>query len=90
MNFNRIDMSAGKDRRRGLVRRETIVVLVEQLSLAQRAGQWLSNETHGDAYGQVREINEHLHQAQRKLRDFQNGAAKSGERAAGGMDLKFE
>lgn len=90
MNISLVRMGANKDRRRSPVRRETIVVLIEQLSLAQRTGQWLSNETHGDAYCQVRELNEYLHLAQRKLREIQGSAAFNGEPAAGGQDLKFE
>ncbi len=90
MNINRVETSAGMERRKFPVRRETIVVLVEHLSLAQRTGQWLSNETHGDAYSHVRELNEYLHQAQRKLREIQGRHAMSRAKTPGSMDWKFE
>ncbi len=81
MNFNQAETSAnasaGRERRQP-TRRETIVVLGEHLSLAQRTGRWLANETHGDAYARVRELNEHLHQAQCRLRDIQRDLARNG------------
>jgi hypothetical protein len=87
MNISRVETGALGDRRRRPERRETISVLVEHLSLAQRTGQWLANETHGDAYSSVRELNEHLHEAQCKLRAIQRNLALIVEQAAGGVRI---
>ena len=84
MNTHRVETGAVGDRRRSPVRRETLLVLIEQLWLAQRTSQWLANETHGDAYTLVRELNEHLHQAQCRLRDIEGNTAVRGGQAAGG------
>ncbi len=44
-------------------RRETIYELADLMLVAQEMGQRLANETHGEAYAPVRELNELLHQA---------------------------
>ena len=87
MTISRVETGAIGDRRRSPERRETITVLVEHLSLAQRTGQWLANETHGDAYSSVRELNEHLHEAQCKLRAIQRNFALIVEQTAGGVRI---
>lgn len=43
-------------------RQETIHELSDLLYVVQDMGQRLANETHGEAYTQVRELNERLHQ----------------------------
>jgi hypothetical protein len=83
MKVSRIETGALGERRKYPARRETLAVLVEYLSLTQRTGQWLANETHGDAYSRVRELNEHLHQAQCKLRDIENDVATGDKQTAG-------
>ncbi|MDP1671585.1 MAG: hypothetical protein Q8L65_00545 [Burkholderiales bacterium] len=88
MNASRVVTGALGERRKHPARRETIAVLVEHLSLAQRTGQWLANETHGDAYSSVRELNEHLHQAQCKLRAIQNNLPLLVEQAADGANSR--
>lgn len=44
-------------------RRETIDELSDLFRVVQEMGRRLADETHGDAYSQVRELNELLHQA---------------------------
>ena len=44
-------------------RRETIYELSDLMLVMQEMGQRLANETHGEAYAPVRELNELLHQA---------------------------
>jgi len=87
MDISRVETGALGERRKHPERRETITVLVEHLSLAQRTGQWLANETHGDAYSSVRELNEHLHEAQRKLRAIQRNLALIVDQTAGGVRI---
>lgn len=48
-------------------RRETLQELADMLSLVQEMGQRLANETHGEAYDLVQELNETLHNARGKL-----------------------
>ena len=48
-------------------RRETIYELAELMLVAQEMGQRLANETHGEAYAPVRELNELLHQARMQV-----------------------
>lgn len=48
-------------------RRETMQELADMLSLVQEMGQRLANETHGEAYELVQELNETLHNARGKL-----------------------
>lgn len=85
MNASRFEAAVHGERRHPPVRRETIETLIEHLSLAQRTGRWLANETHGDAYSRVRELNEHLHLAQCKLREIQSELALSDEQTACGI-----
>lgn len=87
MNVSRFKTGALGDRRKHPARRETLAVLVEYLSLTQKTGRWLANETHGDAYSRVRELNEHLHQAQCKLRDIESDRALGRDQIAGGVRI---
>jgi hypothetical protein len=48
-------------------RRETIYELSDLMLVMQEMGQRLANETHGDAYASVRELNEILHQARLQI-----------------------
>jgi transposase len=48
-------------------RRETVYELSDLLLVVQEMGQRLANETHGDAYAPVRELNELLHQARQQI-----------------------
>lgn len=48
-------------------RRETIYELADLMLVAQEMGQRLANETHGEAYAAVRELNELLHQARMQV-----------------------
>jgi len=48
-------------------RRETVYELSDLLLVAQEMGQRLANETHGDAYAPVRELNELLHQSRQQI-----------------------
>jgi len=48
-------------------RRETIGELLGLLAICQKMGGRLAYETHGERYGVVRELNEHLHQAREKI-----------------------
>ena len=52
-------------------RRQTIYALSDLLLVAQEMGQRLANETHGDAYALVRELNEILHQARLQIEEIQ-------------------
>jgi len=54
-------------------RRETVDELSDLLLVVQEMGQRLANETHGDAYAPVRELNELLHQARRKIEKIKAG-----------------
>jgi len=55
-------------------RRETIEELSDLLFVVQEMGRRLANETHGDAYSQVRQLNEFLHQARIQLDKIKKGA----------------
>ena len=48
-------------------RRETVDELSDLLLVIQEMGQRLANETHGDAYSPVRELNELLHQSRQQI-----------------------
>ena len=48
-------------------RLETIEELTDLLVVVQEMGRRLANETHGEAYASVRELNELLHQARRQI-----------------------
>lgn len=57
-------------------RRETIDELSDLLVVVQAMGQRLANETHGDAYGQVRQLNELLHQVRLQLDRIADDASR--------------
>jgi hypothetical protein len=80
MEIGLIETWVSQERRIPAKRPPTIELLVEQLFVVQRISRWLSLETHGDAYVRVRELNELIHQAQRKLRDIQNGTNEANKR----------
>ncbi|GAB2896892.1 hypothetical protein GCM10027046_28000 [Uliginosibacterium flavum] len=48
-------------------RRETIDELSDLLVVVQEMGRRLADESHGDSYAKVRELNEILHQARNQL-----------------------
>lgn len=48
-------------------RRETLYELSDLIRVVQEMGQRLANETHGEAYASVRELNEVLHQARQQV-----------------------
>lgn len=48
-------------------RTETVVELLELLSIVQKMGHRLAYETHGESYDLVHELNELLHQAREKI-----------------------
>lgn len=53
--------------RRESERRETIQELGDILSVVQEMGRRLSDETHGDAYEEVRRLNEMLHEVRQQI-----------------------
>lgn len=55
------------DARNEDARLETIEELTDLLVVVQEMGRRLANETHGEAYASVRELNELLHQARRQI-----------------------
>ncbi|WP_313951089.1 hypothetical protein [Accumulibacter sp.] len=59
-------------------RRETIDELSDLLVVVQEMGRRLADETHGDAYSQVGELNELLHQARLQLTRIKDGAVEGG------------
>lgn len=58
-------------------RRETIDELSDLLIVVQEMGRRLADETHGDAYASVRELNELLHQTRVQLQKIRDDAVKS-------------
>ena len=58
-------------------RRETIDELSDLLIVVQEMGRRLADETHGDAYASVRELNELLHQTRVQLQKIRDEAVKS-------------
>lgn len=48
-------------------RRETLNELSDLIRVVQEMGQRLANETHGEAYASIRELNEVLHQARQQI-----------------------
>lgn len=80
MEIRRIESRGRRERRSPATRPVTIDQLIKQLSAVQRLGRWLSLETHGDAYIRERKLNEHLHQANRQVRDIQNGTDNASKR----------
>ncbi len=57
-------------------RRETIDELSDLLIVVQEMGRRLADETHGDAYANVRELNELLHQTRVQLQKIRDEAIK--------------
>ena len=57
-------------------RRETIDELSELLVVVQEMGRRLADESHGDAYSGVRELNETLHQARLLLGKIKDEAGR--------------
>lgn len=57
-------------------RLETIDELSDLLVVVQEMGRRLADESHGDAYAQVKELNELLHQARIQLNDIKNIQSK--------------
>lgn len=86
MDTGYIETRARPERRVPAARRDTIEILIEQLLVLQKVGQWLALETHGDAYVKVRAVNELFHQAHRQLRDMQNGETGVGALRVRRMD----
>ncbi|MFZ3081165.1 hypothetical protein [Rhodoferax ferrireducens] len=52
-------------------RRETVEEISELLAVVQEMGRRLANETHGNSYALVLELNELLHQARAKIEQIQ-------------------
>ena len=69
--MNEIKNGPEKERRdgerRSIEKRETARELDELLHLAQEIGGRLANEIHGDAYENVRKLNELIHEAHGQL-----------------------
>lgn len=80
MEIRLIESRVRRERRSPAKRAATIDLLMEQLFVVQKIGRWLSLETHGDEYVRVRELNELFHQANRQLRDIQNGTNEASKR----------
>ena len=59
-------------------RRETIDELSDLFFVVQEMGRRLANETHGDLYSQVSQLNELLHQARIQLNKIKDGAVEGG------------
>lgn len=57
-------------------RLETIEELTDLLIVVQEMGRRLANETHGDAYANVREFNELLHRARLQLAKIKDDAGQ--------------
>ena len=57
-------------------RLETIEELTDLLVVVQEMGRRLANETHGEAYASVRELNELLHLARRQMEKIRDEHAK--------------
>jgi len=55
-----------------VARRANIDELSDVLFVAQKMGRRLANATHGDAYANVRELNEFLHEARIRLLSAQD------------------
>lgn len=66
---------SGDETREG-ERRETIDELSDLLFVVQEMGRRLANETHGNSYSQVRELNEILHQARIRLNRIKDSTAE--------------
>jgi len=59
-------------------RRETIDELSDLLHVVQEMGRRLADETHGNAYSQVRELNELLHQTRVQLSKIRDSTVQGG------------
>lgn len=59
-------------------RRETADELINLLSVAQEMGRRLADESHGDSYAKVRELNELLHQARVTLNGIKEDIGTGG------------
>jgi len=59
-------------------RRETIAELSDLFLVVQEMGRRLADETHGDLYAQVRELNELLHQARIQITRIKDGTVDKG------------
>ncbi|WP_186410372.1 hypothetical protein [Candidatus Propionivibrio aalborgensis] len=59
-------------------RRETIEELFDLLIVVQEMGRRLADETHGNSYSQVRELNELLHQARVQLTKIKDSTVEGG------------
>ena len=59
-------------------RRETIDELSDLLLVVQEMGRRLADETHGDSYSKVRELNELLHQTRVQLTKIKDGTVEGG------------
>ncbi|MDO9272701.1 MAG: hypothetical protein Q7T94_06760 [Rugosibacter sp.] len=59
-------------------RRETIAELSDLFLVVQEMGRRLADETHGDSYAQVRELNELLHQARIQITRIKDGPVDRG------------
>jgi len=57
-------------------RRKTVAELLELLLVAQRMGHRLADETHGESYDLVRDLNELLHQTREKIEQIQEASKK--------------
>lgn len=62
-------------------RRETVYELSDLFIVVQEMGRRLANETHGNAYSQVRQFNELLHQARIELNRIKDGIAEDNPRS---------
>jgi hypothetical protein len=60
-------------------RNETVKELSGLFVIVQEMGRRLANETHGEAYDLVRELNELLHQTRLKINQIEQHAAFSSE-----------
>jgi len=57
-------------------RRKTVAELLELLLVVQRMGHRLADETHGESYDLVRDLNDLLHQTRVKIEQIQETSKK--------------
>lgn len=67
-----------EDETREAERRETIEELSGLFVVVQEMGQRLANETHGNSYSEVRQLNELFHHARIQLDKIRNGTVEGG------------
>jgi|GEM_PF-5391761 len=60
-------------------RRETIHELFSLICIVQEVGRRLANETHGDTYSQVKQLNETLHQARIHMNKIKDDTVEGGK-----------